>query len=130
MQVKAVRPFLELLADKYDAANDQIIFIFKADDGEPYSIKIPATLAPFLMIRTMTMAGERAVPQERPQVMYPLNVTGSTPMHAQDGSAILALRLQGNTALTLQISKEVIQQLEQVLAEMKSLADPGPQARH
>ena len=128
MEVKAVTPFTKLVGDKYDAVRDEISFVFEATDGEVYAIRIPATLAPFLMMRAMTLASERNVAIEKPQPMYPMPVTGVTPLQDHSGKPVLGLHFAGNVLLTVALQPEKLQLMKLALADMEASLAPPPEA--
>ena len=132
MITKAVPPFAKLTGDKYDADSDEIGLAFDGQDGDAYSIRFPATLAPTLTMRIMTRAAERSVAQEKPQPMYPLRVESATPLQAPDGTPVLGLHMPGNVLLTLEFPPEALQTMKLAIADLlKSLeAPPARDRRH
>ena len=127
MITKAVPPFAKLTGDKYDAARDEISLAFDGQDGDAYSIRFPATLAPALTMCIMNRAAERSVEKEKPQPMYTFRVESATPMQTSDGTPALVLHMPGNVVLTLEISPEILQTMKLVVADLLTSLEAPPE---
>ena len=127
MITKAAPPFAKLTADKYDSSKDEISLAFEGQDGDAYSIRFPATLAPTLCMKIMARAAERKVGRETSQPMYPIRVTSATPLQAADGTPVLGLHMPGNVLLTLAFPPEALQTMKLAVADLLASLEAPPE---